>query len=94
MLTLSDSVDNYGLLLFYVNVIPSRTPEYDIFGGIFPATSPNYEFSLSGTMNAGGVSDYALFEPMDSTHLQCVVWNINPLGSYTSGLCRIVGILK
>ena len=94
MLTLSDSVANYGLLLFYVNVVPSRTPEYDIFGGIFPSAFPYYEFSLLGTMNAGSAPNYALFTLVDSTHLRCDAWVINQLEQYTSGLCRIVGILK
>jgi hypothetical protein len=94
VITLNDDISKYGLLIFYVNVIPNRTPNYDIFGGVFPTISEYYEFDLTNAMYAGDRSNRASFQKIDNTHIKCNIWDITQIATYISGLCRVVGILK
>ena len=95
IITLNDNISKYGLLIFYGNVIPSRTPDFDIFCGVFLAdTQDIYEFDITRSMNANYGGNCSM-QKISDTQIQCIRWDISPVvGDYTSGVCRIVGVLK
>ena len=94
-LTLNDNISNYKLLLVYGNVIPSRSPEFDIFCGAFIVGLQNrFEADIPYTMNANYGSNFSIHK-VTETVLQCRRWEWYPSSAdYTPGICRIVGLLK
>ena len=96
-LVLNDNISNYKLLLVYGNVIPSRSPDYDIFCGAFIGGLQNIlEGDIPYSLNSNYGSNFSIHK-LSETVLQCRRWERYPSSSgteYTPGICRIVGVLK
>ena len=94
VITLNKDISKYKMLFFYVNVIPSRTPEFDIRASVFfPEVHTICEFDLNSSMNSN-YGGNASFAKRHNNQFVCNRWTYYPISSHTSGLCRIVGVLK
>ena len=95
VITLNENILVYKMLLFYVNVVPSRTPDYDILASVFlPEVHTICEFDLNRSMNSNYGGNASFVKRADNQFV-CNRWDIYLFdSSYTSGLCRIVGVLK